>query len=153
MVVSLNSRLESNKEERKHHARVVGRKRHVLRAIPDVAFRASEFGFESSAFGFRFSVFGFRFSFFGLRVLVYVPVSGFVFSASGFGLRASCFAPYLMQHFELWNSGLGFQLSGFGLRFSAFRFRFSGFGFRLSGFVFIVFHFGLRALCFAPYLM
>ena len=91
LCLSLNSRLESNKEGEEGEACAS----HTLSGKnASVCFRApiSTFGLRVSGCGFRVASFGFRVSGFGLRVSFFVwQVSGFGFRVASFGFRVSGF--------------------------------------------------------------
>jgi len=67
LCVSLNSRLESNKEE-DYIAGLRSSRSSSVCLLSGFGFRVSGFGFRVSGFGFRVSGFGFRVSAFGFRV-------------------------------------------------------------------------------------
>ena len=93
--MSLNSRIESNKEQPPAPLSLLPLPPLLLR----FGFRVQGFGFPVSGFGCRISGFGFRVSGFGFRVSsAAFRVLGFMFRVSGFGFRVSCF---------------GFRVSGF----------------------------------------
>jgi len=120
LCVSLNSRLESDEEEKKSY-RPAGGGRVSGFGIRDSGFglRDSGFGYRASNLGSRVSGSGFRdrTSIFGLRV------SGIGYRVSGFGFRVS----------GVGRPSLGFRISGFGCRVSGIGFRVSGIGLRVSG--------------------
>ena len=97
--VSLNSRLENKKEERRREG---GKKTFEMRGEDFLSA-------VNLLSGFEFWVSGFGFQILGLG-----------FGVSGFGFRASCFGSRV--------SNFGFRVSDFGFRVSDFGRRVSGFG-------------------------